>query len=588
MAESVLTLFRRQALRLGERPCFHYKEQGSWKKISWVDAEEMVRRMSLGLHALGLKKGATVALLSQTRYEWTLLDLAILSNQAVTVPIYPSLAADPIAYILKDSKSSFLIVENASQWERIQSHLEGWSGPIILIEGKKEGLISLSELQERGKKLVVNLYDDNLRQIRSTDTATIVYTSGTTGPPKGAILTHENLQAEVQGLEAVFPFNPEHIGLMCLPLAHVIARAMQFFQFALGFQQAYAESLERLPENLKEIRPHFMAAVPRLLEKSYEKIFERVQHLPFPLRKLFTFGFRLGMKVSELRQKGLYPTFSQAFFLELANLFLFRKVRKGFGGRLRLIISGGAPLGKEMAQFFHRIGILVLEGYGLTETFAAVTINRLDDYRFGTVGKPLEGVRMKVAEDQEICVKGDNVFVGYLGLKEATIDAFDKEGWFRTGDIGEFTKDGFLRVTDRKKDIIVTSAGKKISPQNVEGLLGQSPYIQQVVVHGDKRKFLSALVTLHWEKIEAFAQKEGIVYPSREVLISNPKIQKLIQQEIDQCNQKLSSFETIKKFAILPHNFKVETGELTPTLKVKRKVVAEKYKTILDSFYVDS
>lgn len=585
MAESVLTLFRRTALKLENQPCLLFKANQRWQSLSWADAEEKVRRLSLGLVALGVRSGDTVALLSQTRMEWTLIDLAIMACQGVTVPIYPTLSPDQAAYILQDANVSLVVVENRALWEPVAKTLKNFSRPIIFIDGESSGVLSFSELLEKGKSIPVNRYDENLKQIKPTATATLVYTSGTTGPPKGAILTHRNLTAEVTGLQEVFPFTAETIGMMCLPLAHVIARAMQFFALAQGCQTAYAESLEQLPENLREVRPHFMAAVPRLLEKSHEKILNRLNQSPYWLRRLFFTGLRLGQEINEARQKQQPLGLGGKILYQALSLLLFRKVRAGFGGRLRMIISGGAPLAKELAQFFHVVGILVIEGYGLTETSAAVTLNRLDDFRFGTIGKPLEGIRVKIAEDGEICVKGDTVFAGYLGAQSATEQAFDSEGWFLTGDIGEFTKDGFLKITDRKKDIIVTSSGKNIAPQNIENCLTQSPYIQQVMVYGDRQKFLSALVTLNWEAIENFAGKSGVAFASKEALAQNEKVVQLIQEEIDKRNQTLSRFESIKKFAILPANFSIESGELTPTMKVKRKVVTEKYKTILESFY---
>lgn len=570
---------------MGAKSCFHYKENNLWKMLSWADAEEEVRRLSLGLASLGIKPGDAVALISQTRVEWTLLDLSILACQGVTVPVYPTLAPDQVAFILKDSKSALLILENQTEWEKLRGVLGDWSQPVLLIEGKKEGCLSLAELKEKGKSLPVNLYDENLRQIKPSQTATIVYTSGTTGLPKGALLTHRNLLGEVQGLSEALQFSQNEIGLMCLPLAHVIARAMQFYQLAQGCQAAYAESLEKLPQNLREVRPHFMAVVPRLLEKSHAKIMERIDQSFFPVKKMMGPSLGLGFKISNMIQKRIPPPMFDRFLYQLVSLSLFGAIRKGFGGRLRVIISGGAPLSKEIAQFFHAVGILVIEGYGLTETFAAVAINRPDDFRFGTVGKPLEGLRVKIAADGEICVKGDTVFSGYLGLQEETEKVFDGEGWLLTGDIGEFTKDGFLKITDRKKDIIVTSSGKKVAPQNLENRLQLSPYIAQAFVHGDRRNFLSALVTLNWEAIEGFAKNKGIPFVSREDLSSNQKIRDLLQTEIETCNRELSSFETIKKFAILPENFSMERGELTPTMKVKRKVVVEKYKEIINNFY---
>lgn len=588
MAETILTIFRRNALRLGGKPCFHFKENHHWKQLNWVDAEENVRRYALGLSALGVAPGTKAAILSETRMEWSLLDLSILACQAVCVPLYPTLAPDQMAYILKDAQCSLLIVENAARWEKLSPALKDWKHPVILMEGEKKGFFNLKDLVEKGKTLPVNRYDENLKLMQAEAIASVIYTSGTTGPPKGALLTHRNLMAEVAGLEDVFHFEEGDVGLMCLPLAHVIARAMQFYQLAQGCQAAYAESLELLPVNLREVRPHFLAAVPRLLEKSFEKIEARIRNASPPLQKLFRWSVAIGAEVSELRQKKLGVPLWLAFRRLIADLLVFRKIRKGFGGRLKCLISGGAPLAKNLAQFFHGTGLLVIEGYGLTETFAAVTLNRLDDFRFGTVGKPLEGMRVKINEEGEICVKGENVFGGYLGRKEETLAAFDKDQWYLTGDIGEFTKDGFLKITDRKKDIIVTSGGKNVSPQNIEDKMQRSPYIQQVMVHGDGRKFLSALITLNWEAIRKYAREQNIGFYSNKDLAGNAKVRELVQGEIEACNQNLSSFETIKKFAILDSNFSVETGELTPTMKVKRKIVADKYRNVLDQLYTES
>lgn len=585
MAESILTQFRRNALRFGDQPCFHFKKGGRWSVLTWVDAEELVRRYALGFSALGLTKGKRAALLSQTRVEWTLLDLGLLASQAVTVPLYATLSPDQIAYILEDSQAELLIVENLKQWERIRGILKDWKYPVVLIEGEGECFISLAQLIELGKKIPVNQYDDSLRMIQMVETASIIYTSGTTGIPKGSLITHRNIIAEVEGLQEIFPFDSSQIGFLCLPLAHVIARAMQFYQLAQGCQAAYAESIDAIPANLQEVRPHFMAGVPRLFEKSYEKINQRLAQSSSLRKKIFDWGLGVGKTMSESQQKKWKIPWWRYGIHTLARLLVFRKVRRGFGGRMEVLISGGAPLSKAIAQFFHALGMLIIEGYGLTETFAAIALNRLDDFRFGTVGKPLEGVRLKIAEDGEICAKGDTIFAGYLNKKEETEAAFDKEGWFLTGDIGEFTKDGFLRITDRKKDIIVTAGGKNIAPQAIENLLQQNPYIQQAMIHGDGRKFLSALITLNWEVIEEYAKQQQIAYRSQRDLANDPKIVALVQKEVDKCNQTLSSFENIRKFAILEGTFSVESGELTPTMKVKRKFVGNKYKNILDRFY---
>ena len=587
MGESVLTVFRRNALRLGTRICFHYKDKGTWQTLSWVDAEERVRRYALGLAGLGVKPGHKVAILAKTRLEWTLTDLAILAVQGVSVPIYSTLTPEHVAYIIKDADVSLLVVENNNQLERILPHLKDWKGTLLLMEGAADGILRLEDLAERGKGLAVNLYDENLKQIQPSDVATIIYTSGTTGTPKGSIITHRNILAELEGLQGVFQFGPEKIGMMCLPLAHVIARAMQFYQLAQGCQSAYCESLDRLPVNLREIGPHFMAGVPRLFEKTHDKIMAQVHQASGPVQKLFQWSLKIGAEVSMHLQRRLKIGLALKLKWGLAHLLIFRKIRKGLGGRIDCFISGGAPLRKEIAQFFHSVGILVAEGYGLTETFAAVALTRLDDFRFGTVGKPLDGIRIKIAKDGEICVKGDNVFSGYWHLKKETEESFDDEGWFLTGDIGEFTKDGFLRITDRKRDIIKTSGGKMVAPQAIESVMQQSRYIHQFMVYGEGKKFLSGLVTLNWGAVESFAKTNGIAFQDRQDLAENPRIFDLIQEEINQKNRNLSNFETIKKFVILPDDFSVESGELTPTLKIKRNLISAKYKPVLDQLYFE-
>ena len=582
MAETVLTLFRRNALKFGERPCFHYKIGEQWHTLSWVDAEERVRRYTLGLMQWNIGAGKTVAIWGPTCMEWTLLDLSILASGAMVVPIYPSLIKDQVLHILKDAKISLLFVHSQAMLALLEGEAEKQGIRIVLFDQAPKLLM------EAGRQVVVNRYDEQVNNLRLSDTATIIYTSGTTGPPKGALLTHRNIMTEVTALVQNFNFDANSIGLLVLPLAHVMARAMQFFQLVNGCQAAYAESLEKLGQNFLEIRPHFFLGVPRLFEKIQEGVLLKMDKAPKPLITLLKNSLAVGLEVSELLQKHLPIPFGLRCQYALARVLLFSKLRRKMGGRIRYLISGGAPLQKGVAQFFHAAGIILLEGYGLTETFAAVSLNREDDFRLGSVGKPLEGMRIKLSDDGEICVKGDNIFQGYLGHKTETEEAFDSEGWFLTGDIGEFTKDGFLKITDRKKDIIATSGGKKIAPQNIERLLASNRYISQVMVYGDGQKFLSALVTLQWETVENYAKERGLVFQARNDLVRQPEIVQLIQKEIDACNQNLASFETIKKFAILDHDFSIESGELTPTMKVKRKSVTEKYRQVLESFYKEA
>ena len=574
MAETVLTLFRRNALKFGERPCFHYKNSQGWQHLSWVDAEERVRRYCLGLMQWGIGPGKTVAIWGPTSLDWTMLDLAALATGATVVPIYQSLTQEQGAYILRDAKVNLLFVDRRDRAQ--ESTLR-----VVTFEE------AAAALPEAGKLVPVNRYDEQINNLKLSDLATIIYTSGTTGQPKGAMLTHRNVMTEVTALRQTFNFPPEFIGLLALPLAHVMARAMQFFQLAQGCQGAYAESLEKLPQNFLEIRPHFFMGVPRLFEKIHQAVVAKVAAAPAKLKPLLFRTLEASLTQTELVQKHLPIPFGLRCKVLLARLLVFSKLRKKLGGRIQYLISGGAPLSKEVAQFFHAAGIVLLEGYGLTETFAASALNRSDDFRLGSVGKPLEGMRIKIDEDGEICIKGDNVFQGYWGLKKETEESFDKEGWFRTGDIGEFTKDGFLKITDRKKDIIVTSGGKKVAPQGLEQMLTGGRYINQVMVYGEGQKFISALVTLQWDVVEAYAREKGIAFVSREELARRPEITQLVREEVEACNRRLANFETIKKFAILENDFSIESGELTPTLKVKRRSVAEKYRNVLEGFYKD-
>ena len=415
--------------------------------------------------------------------------------------------------------------------------------------------------------------------------ATIVYTSGTTGQPKGVAISHGNLSSEIDALRKVFYFPPDQESLLFLPLAHILARGVQFFQLCTGFVQAYAESIDKLLDNLKEIRPHFMACVPRIFEKIHMKILSDVQ-TSNPLKKnLFHWALSVGTQVSRAKAQNRPISMILKAQYEMAKRLVFSKLHKKLGGRIWVFISGGAPLAEEVAEFFHAADILILEGYGLTETTAAINCNRPDHFRFGTVGAPMANIEEKIADDGEILVRGGHVFSGYYRNKEATAEAFTSDGFFKTGDIGEFDADGFLKITDRKKDLIVTAAGKNVAPQHVENILKNDSLISQVMVHGDRRKFLSALITLNPDEIKKLATQLKIPDSEYSSLTQHPKIYETVRKRVEEKNKQLPSYETIKRFAILDKDFTVEGGELTPTLKVKRKLLTDRYRRILDSFY---
>jgi len=583
----VLDLFLQTANRYENRPCVQFKKKGKWKILNWGDFRDQVVALSDSLNKLGIASQDKVAILSTTRYEWTLTDLAILSLNAVTVPIYHSTLPSEIEYILNHCGAKVVFLEDKTQLKKIESIKARLPKLEKIILFDKGGEISFEKLLSEGNK-DLSVFEKKIKSISPSSLATIVYTSGTTGKPKGVALSHRNLVSEVEAMKEVFNASPDQVSLVFLPLAHIFARAIQFFHLSCGFTQAYAESIDKLLEDIREVKPHFMASVPRIFEKIYTKVMTEV-HNSNPLKKIiFNWGVSIGKSVSQAKQNQKTPSFLTTFQHQLAKKTVFAKLHERLGGRLSFFISGGAPLSAEIASFFHAADVLILEGYGLTETTAAVNCNLPERYRFGTVGPVVKNVNVKIAEDGEILVKGDHVFSGYYQEPEATRESFTEDGYFKTGDIGEFDTDKFLRITDRKKDLIVTAAGKNIAPQYIENLLKTDPLISQVMVHGDRRKFLSALITLNTEELVKLANQQNISVKDPSNLFKNDKVYDLIRRRVDEKNKQLPSFETIKKFAILEKDFSIEGGELTPTLKVKRKVVTERYSDLLDSFYKES
>jgi len=586
--ENILRQFQDMAERRGNEPCLKFKQQGRWRSLSWTESLAQVQRFSESLKELGIEHGDRVAILASTRYEWTLLDMAILSLGAVTVPIYHSTLSDEAEHILRDSGARIVFVEDSTQLEkilRIRGNLKDLK-KIVLIQGKVlgDGIMTLEEFRQLSSDQTSD-FESRIRDIRMKDLATLVYTSGTTGPPKGVMLSHKNIACEIQGLKAAFSLDPEECALLFLPLAHIFARIMQFYHLATGFTHAYAESIDKLLDNIKEIRPHFMVSVPRIFEKIYTKVMNDVEGGSLLKRNIFDWAQAVGKEHSEQQLSGESAPLSLKLRYGLAHQLVFSKLHKKLGGRLRFFVSGGAPLAKEIAEFFHAAGLLILEGYGLTETTGAVNINSPDNPAFGTVGTLLDGVQEKIAPDGEILVRGPVVFQGYWNNPQATADVIDSDGWFHTGDIGEFNAEGQLRITDRKKDIIVTAGGKNVAPQNIESHLKTEPLFSQIVVHGDRRKYLTALLTLNADEVKNRAGAMGIGYNSYPELIRHEKINEMIKKIIEEKNQALPKYESIKKFAVLETDFSIESGELTPTLKVKRKVINEKYRDLFDSLY---
>lgn len=586
----ILELIRQNVERFGAQPCLHYKDQAtkSWKYYSWDQMWAQVEVLAKGLIAMQLKKGDRVAIFSASRVEWTLADLAVLAAGGITIPIYHSLTTKQVEDLLKDSGVTLAFVEGKNEYQKIRAisaqivcipfdHPEVWGSEV-----------SLRRLQKISASVEVNAVEKRMQQIDLEDPASFVYTSGTTGRQKGVVLRHRHFLAEVEAVKKIVQFSSQEIGMICLPLPHVLTRVVQFYQLVQGCQTAFAENLDRLASNLQEIRPHFICVVPRILEKTYARLQGNLREV-HPLRQqLFAWALRAAERRENLLRKHEPVSRSLRLQYRFARDFVFSQVRARMGGNLRTFISGGAALNRELAHFFHLLGFQVLEGYGLTETCAAITLNTPSDHRFGTVGKPLPGVQLRISDDGEIQAKGDMIFDSYYNLPEETAAAFNQEGWFCTGDVGEFTKDGFVRITGRKKDLLITSAGKNIAPQPIEQVLEESPYIDNAMLYGDGHNYITALLALNREAIMNYAGKQQIAWSRYEELLKHQRIHQLIEAEVARVNQRLASFETVKKFVIARKPLTIEGGELTPTLKVRRHFTSQKYRATLEALYEET
>ena len=592
--ETLAQMFWSRVEKSGARPAQEFKREGRWETLTWRQYGEVVRELALGLLALGRQKGDAVALLAQSRAEWMQADFAILSAGCVTIPVYPSYTPEQIAYIVNDSEARTLIVENPDQLAKALSvrgkmdRLE----QIVVIEGpagQDGGVLGWQEVRRRGRDAAGGFsgtLEQRIRGTRADDIASIVYTSGTTGPPKGVVQTHGNHMATLRSLGQIWPIGEDDKDLLFLPLAHSFAQAEAYFGVFAGNATAFAENLDKVAENLRETRPTFIASVPRVFEKVYARILAGVEAGSHGKQKIFHWALGVGRQVSQAEQARRPIPFGLKWKHRLAHKLVFSKLHHALGGRLRFANSGGAPLSKEIAEFFHAAGILILEGYGLTETCPALAVNRADAFKFGSVGKALPGVELRIAPDGEILARGPNIATrGYYKKPDATAEVFDPDGWFHTGDIGKIDADGFLYITDRKKDLIVTAGGVNIAPQNIENLLKTDPFVSQAMVYGDRRPYPVALITLNPEELAKFAKEAGVSATDPVGLAKHPKVIERVGRIVEQKNRELQSYAQIKKFAVLASDFTQENGDLTPTLKVKRKVVAEKYQELLESLY---
>jgi long-chain acyl-CoA synthetase len=567
-----------------------FKKGGRYIPISTEEFGQHVKSFCLGLKELGLVRGDKIILLSENRPEWVISDLANLCLGANTVPIYCSLVPEQVKYIIDDSDAKAVIVSAKEQWEKIEA-IKGTLSKvrhfITFMEEAPQGALSFSQVQQLGQKLAAKdpgLFERLALEVKPDDEASIIYTSGTTGMPKGVILTHSNFLSNIKAVSTLLEFSDKDTVLSFLPLSHVLERMVTFTYISKGCSIGYAESIETIAANLREIRPHIMVNVPRVLEKFYARVTDTVLSGSSLKKRIFFWALKVGKEYGRKKlnkepiPKGLERK------RNLAHKLVFSKIVERTGGRVRFFVSGGAPLSKDIAEFFYALGLVVLEGYGLTETSPVISVNTFDDLKFGTVGKPIPGVEVMIAPDGEILTRGPHVMKGYYKKEEETKEAFEG-GWFHTGDIGHLDEDGFLVITDRKKDIIVTAGGKNIAPQPVENMLKTSPYIENAVVIGDRRRFVCALIVPNFEKLEEYARFSHIFFKDRSELVKNDKVTNFIKAEVDRATPNLASYEKIKRIALLDRDFEIEKGELTPSLKVKRNIVEKKYCGLIDALY---
>lgn len=566
------------------------KTNGSWQNKTWQEYYKEVETLGSALLSLGIKEGDRVAIMANTRYEWSVADLGILGIKAVTVPVYQNSTAEDVEYILNDCAARILICEGRGPlkiFESIKSKCPHIEKVVVLEENcQNQSVLTWPQIHKLGEEYLKknpNHYREICQTLQPEDTATIIYTSGTTGRPKGVLLTHLQGFSEVSEAYPLCGITEKDISLTFLPYAHILGRIEHWGHIFVGCTLAYAESIEKIRGNLTEIRPTFMVSVPRIFEKIYGGILAQIQTQPLKL-KLFQWALDIGRKVGDHKMSGEALPLDLLLKYELARKLVLGKITDAFGGRLRFAISGGAPISKDIAIFFHSAGVLILEGYGLTETTAAIAVNTPFNYRFGSVGRPIGDVKFRIAEDGEILVKSAKVMKEYYNNIEATKEAFT-DGWFHTGDIGEILPSGDLKITDRKKDLIKTAGGKYVAPQRLDGLLKLCPYISHVHIHGDQKKYIVALLTLDRPSVENLAREKNIQFSDWNELVNSPFVRELLRKAVSDANNELASWESIKKYAILPNEFTIEGGELTPSLKVKRKVIDQRFKDKIDELY---
>jgi long-chain acyl-CoA synthetase len=576
----------------GLQAAFRSKVAGTWVGITHRETLERVQAISLGLRELGIQPGDKVAIVSENRPEWALADYACLTARATDVPIYPTLTAKQTEYILRDSESVAVFCSTAAQVDKVLESKGSLPGlkHIIAFDGdaaRRPGVTALSAVESKGRAVAAKhpSWKQEALSAQPDDLATLIYTSGTTGDPKGVMLTHHNIWSNVQAVLQMIPIGGGDECLSMLPLSHSYERMVDYTLFQAGVIINYAESFDTVAANLGEVKPTVVLSVPRLYEKVYARVLENALSGSAIKRKIFFWAKRAGEQWATLAIAGLPVPRGLAFKKKIADRLVFSKLQARTGGRIRFFVSGAAPLSADIAKFFYSAGLPVIEGYGLTESSPVLTLNPLDRIKLGTVGRAIPGVELKIASDGEILARGPNIMQGYYKLPEATKEMLDADGWLHTGDIGELDSDGYLKITDRKKELLKTAGGKYIAPQPIEGMIKRNKFVANAVLYGDRRKYPIVLVVPNFDNLERWAKERNLSYHSKAELIQLADVQAKVEREVMSMLKELAKFETPKKVVLLENDFTIESGELTPTLKVKRRVVEKRYKDQIDAAY---
>lgn len=587
---NVATMFYDRVEKSGKREAFRKLDGGRWTSLTWQEAADEVEALAAGLLVLGIEPEQRVGIASSTRYEWILADLAIMCAGGATTTVYPTTNAEDTAYILGDSESRFVFAEDGAQVDKLRERREELSGveKVLVFDGEGDGdwVTTLGEVMEAGRAHLKDHPSDvreRAQAIRSEQLATLIYTSGTTGKPKGVRLAHRAWVYEGETIAGFGILGEDDLQLLWLPLAHAFGKVLISAQLACGFATAIDGRVDKIVENMGTVQPTFMGAAPRIFEKAHAKVATQQKGVK---EKLFNAAFAVGRDVSRRRRKGESVPLPLQVAHGLFDRLVFSKIRDVFGGRVRFMISGSAPLNGDIAEWFHAAGLLILEGYGLTETAAGAFINRLEHYKLGTVGQVFDGSEVRLSDDGEVQIKGPCVMDGYHNLPDKTAETLTDDGWLRTGDRGKLDDEGFLTITGRLKELFKTSGGKYVAPPAIEGkFMALCPYAGHMLVFGESRNYCVALITLDPDAIAGWASENGLEGKSYAELVKNDAVRTMVGEYVERLNSQLNRWETIKKWELLDHDLSIENGELTPSLKVKRSVVEDQQKPLLDSFY---